>query len=347
MDKQATIKDIARTLKISKSTVSRALRGQPDVNAETKKAVLSLAKDLEYQPNKAALSLLKRHTQTIGVLVPNLDYFFATAIKGIDDVAMERGYTVMVCQSNESFEKEIINTKRLLESQVDGFIISVSSETKSFDHFKKLIDKHVPAVFFDRDSSDIAASKVLLDNEDGGYQATEHLIEQGCRRILFLGGPKNLSISSRRQVGYEKALKENGIKVDDKLIIHCDFNREYAYMATQKILKGKKKPDGIFAVSDRIAIGAMLAIKEAGLSIPGDIALVGFNNEPIADLLQPGISSIDQPAFKMGKVAAQTFFELLKNQENNTAKEIIFKPKLIVRESSRKASLPVTTGNWQ
>ena len=336
MDKQATIIDIAKTLKISTSTVSRALRGQPDVNPETKKAVLALAKELDYQPNKAALSLLKRHTQIIGVVVPNLDYFCATAVKGIDEVAVEAGYAVMVCQSNESYDRELINTKRLLESQVDGFIISVSSETKSYDHFKRLLDKHIPIVFFDRVMPDIVASKVLLDNEDGGYQGTEHLIQQGCKRIVFLGGPATMTISNERQQGYEKALLDNGIKKDKKLIIHCGFNREHAYLATQKILKWKNPPDGIFTISDRIAIGAMMAIKEAGLTMPDDIALVGFNNEPIVDLVSPGISSVDQPAFKMGKISAQTFFDMLKNPETTIAREIILKPKLIVRESSKR-----------
>lgn len=336
MDKPATIKDIAKALNISTSTVSRALRGEPDVNADTRKAVLTLAEKLDYQPNKAALSLLNKHTQTVGVLVPNLDYFFATAVKGIDEVAMAEGYTVMVCQSNESYEREVINTKRLYESQVDGFIISVSSETKSFEHFKKLTDKHYPVVFFDRDSSEIVSPKVLLDNEDGGYLATRHLIEQGCKRIAFLAGPLNLSISNKRQNGYEKALKDFGLKKDEKLIIHCDFNKEYAYLATQKLLKSRKKPDGIFAVSDRIAIGAMMAIKEAGLTMPEDIALVGFNNEPIVDLLSPGISSIDQPAYKMGKMSAEIFFEMLKNQEPFNNREVILKPRLIVRESSSK-----------
>ena len=336
LDKQATIKDIAKTLNVSTSTVSRALRGQPDVNPETKKAILTLAKELDYQPNKAALSLLKRHTQMIGVLVPNLDYFCATAVKGIDEVAVKAGYAVMVCQSNESYDRELFNTKRLLESQVDGFIISTSSETKSFEHFKRLIDKHIPVVFFDRVMPGIVATKVLLDNEDGGYQATEHLIQQGCKRIAFLGGPDSMLISNQRQQGYEKALQDNKIKKDKKLIIHCGFNKENAYLAAKNILKWKNPPDGIFTISDRIAMGAMIAIKETGLSMPHDIALVGFNNEPIDDLLSPGISSIDQPAYKMGKISAETFFEMLKNPEKNIIREIILKPKLIVRDSSNR-----------
>lgn len=336
MDKPVTIIDIAKTLKISTSTVSRALRGQADVKTETRKAVLSLAKELDYQPNKAALSLLKRQTHIIGVVVPNLDYFCATAVKGIDEIAVEAGYAVMVCQSNESYERELINIKRLLECQVDGFIISVSSETKKFDHFSRLLDKHIPVVFFDRVMPDNVASKILLDNEEGGYQGTEHLIQQGCKRILFLGGPENMSISNKRKEGYEKALKDNGIKIDKRLIIHSGFNREHAYLITQKILNWKHPPDGIFAISDRIAIGAMMAIKEAGLTMPDDIALVGFNNEPIVDLVSPGISSVDQPAFKMGKISAQTFFEMLKNPKTNIAREIILKPRLIVRESSNR-----------
>jgi DNA-binding LacI/PurR family transcriptional regulator len=336
MDRAATIKDIARKLNISTSTVSRALRNQPDINIETRKAVLQMAEELDYQPNKVALSLLKKHTYTIGIVVPNMDYFFATAIKGIDEMALEAGYTVMVCQSNESFGREVVNTRRLFESRVDGFIISVSSETKVFDHFKRLQEKDVPIVFFDRDISDLASPKVLLDNFDGAVQATEHLIQQGCQRIAFLGGPRNLSISNTRKEGYLAALKKNSRRIDESLIVHCDFNQEYAHVATEELLKQKKKPDAIFAVSDRIAIGAFLAIKEKGLQMPNDIALVGFNNEPITRLLSPSISSVDQPAFEMGKIAAKTFIELI-NSNNTLAHEtIMLKPNLIVRESSDK-----------
>jgi DNA-binding LacI/PurR family transcriptional regulator len=336
MNKPATIKDIARILKVSTSTVSRALRNASDVSKETKNAVQALSEELNYQPNKFALSLQQKQTHTIGVIVPNLDYVLATMVRGIDEVALEAGYTVMVCQSNESFGREIVNTRRLLDSLVDGLIISVSSETKVFDHFKKIQQKSMPMVVFDRVTEDLVAPSVRLDNKDGGFQATEHLIEQGYKRIAILAGPKNLGISNERLDGYLSALKKYKIKSDPDLIINCDFNQDYAYLATQELLSMKKRPDAIFTISDRMAIGAMLAIKERGLNMPNDIGLVGFNNEPVASLVSPAISSVDQPAFELGKIAAKLFVEMMHNNEDMSSVEEILKPKLIIRESSQR-----------
>jgi LacI family transcriptional regulator len=336
MKKPPTIKDIARQLNISISTVSRALRNASDVNSETKKAVKSLAEELSYQPNRLAISLREKQTHTIGVIVPNLDYVLSTMVKGIDEVALEAGYTVMVCQSNESFGREIVNTRRLLESLVDGFIISVSSETKIFDHFKKILEKNIPMVVFDRITPELPAPSVRIDNEDGGFQATEHLIEQGYKRIAILAGPKNLGISNHRLDGYLKALKKYKIKKDPNLIIHCDFNQDYAFFATEELLAMKKRPDAIFTISDRMALGAMLAIKKKGLKMPFDIGLVGFNNEPIVSLLTPGISSVEQPSFELGKIAAKLFIETMHNDEDMSTEEKVLKPKLIIRESSQR-----------
>ena len=336
MERQATIKDIARTLHISTSTVSRALRNAHDVNPETRSAVLKLAEEMNYQPNQLALSLLKKQTHTIGVIVPNLDYVLSTMIKGIDEVALEAGYTVMVCQSNESYGREIVNTRRLLESLVDGFIISVSSETKVFDHFKKIQEKQMPMVVFDRVTPHLTAPSVRIDNMDGGFQATEHLIEQGYKRIAILAGPKNLGISNSRLEGYINALKKYKIKPDPDLVIHCDFNQDYAYIATKELLSMKKRPDAIFTISDRMAIGAMLAIKEKGLKMPNDIGLVGFNNEPVTTLVSPQISSVDQPAFELGKMAAKLFIESLHNNDDMSEVEEVLKPKLYIRESSMR-----------
>jgi len=342
MNKPATIKDIARILKVSTSTVSRALRDAHDVSKETKNAVLALSDELNYQPNKFALSLQQKQTHTIGVIVPNLDYVLATMVKGIDEVALEAGYTVMVCQSNESFGREIVNTRRLSDSLVDGFIVSVSSETKVFDHLKKIQQKNMPMVVFDRLTPDLVAPCVELDNMDGGFQATEHLIEQGYRRIAILAGPKNLGISNDRMEGYLKALKKYKIKSDPDLIIHCDFNQEYAYLATQELLSMKKRPDAIFTISDRMAIGAMLAIREKGLKMPSDIGLVGFNNEPVTSLVSPAISSVDQPAFELGKIAAKLFIEMMHNNEDMSQVKEVLKPKLFIRESSQRI-LPKNT----
>jgi DNA-binding LacI/PurR family transcriptional regulator len=336
MEKPATIKDIARQLNISISTVSRAMRNAPDVSNETKRAVMALSDELNYHPNKLALSLKQKQTHTIGVIVPNLDYVLSTMVKGIDEVALEAGYTVMVCQSNESFGREIVNTRRLLDSLVDGFIISVSSETKAFDHFKRIQEKKMPMVLFDRLMPDIPAAGVRLDNMEGGILATEHLIEQGYKRIAILAGPKSLGISNSRLDGYLHALKKNRIKPDPDLIIHCDFNQDYAYIATQELLAMKKRPDAIFTISDRMAIGAMLAIKEKKLSMPHDIGLVGFNNEPVVSLVSPGISSVDQPAFELGKTAARLFIETVHNNIDMTKVEEVLKPKLFIRESSQR-----------
>ncbi|MDB5203407.1 MAG: LacI family transcriptional regulator [Ferruginibacter sp.] len=342
MNKPATIKDIARHLNISISTVSRAMRNAPDVNPDTRRAVMALSEELSYQPNKLALSLQQKQTHNIGVIVPNLDYVLACMIRGIDEVALEAGYTVMVCQSNESFGREMVNTRRLLDSLVDGFIISVSSETKVFDHFKKIQEKQMPMVVFDRVTPQLIAPSVRLDNEDGGFQATEHLIEQGYKRIAILAGPKNLGISNSRLDGYLAALKKYKIMPVEDLIVHCDFNREYAYLATQELLSMKKRPDAIFTISDRMAIGAMLAIKEKGLKMPQDIGLVGFNNEPVVSLVTPGISSVEQPAFELGKMAAKLFIETMHNNDDMSAVEEVLKPKLIIRESSQRIAIKTT-----
>lgn len=338
MEKQTTIKDIALALKISISTVSRALRDAPDVGEETRKAVKALAEQLDYQPNKLALSLLKKQTNTIGLIIPNLDYVLATMVKGIDEVALEAGYTVMVCQSNESFGREMVNTKRLLESLVDGFIISVSSETMIFEHIKKIQSKKIPLVLFDRVINGIGVPKVRLDNLEGGRMATQHLIDQGYKRIALLAGPESLSISNERKEGYLQILNQNKQKIDKNIIIHCDFNQDYAYMATKELLAMNNRPDAIFAISDRLAIGAMLAIKEMGLKIPKEIGLVGFNNEPITKLVTPTITSVEMFAFEMGKSTAKLFIEMLHGDMNVSDKEIIVKPKLFIRQSSKRNS---------
>ena len=335
MSKQATIKDIAKTLQVSTSTVSRALRNAPDVSTQTREAVQSLSEKLNYQPNKLALSLQQNQTHTIGVLVPNLDYVLSTMIRGIDEVALEAGYTVMVCQSNESFGREIVNARRLLDSIVDGFLVCVSSETKTFEHIKRINDK-MPMIVFDRICPDLHAPRVIIDNMDGGFQATEHLVEQGYKRIAILAGPKNLTISNLRLDGYLAALKKHKRKPDPDLIVHCEFNQQYAYNATLDLLQQKQRPDAIFTISDRIAIGAMLAIKEKDLKMPKDIGLVGFNNEPIVSLVTPQISSVDQPAFELGKTAAKLFIERMHN-ENMDDVEIVLKPRLVIRESSLKS----------
>lgn len=332
-----TIKDIARDLNVSVSTVSRALRGMPDVNPQTMKAVLQYAEKIDYQPNMAALSLVKKETHTIGVIVPNMDYFCAMAIRGIDEAALEAGYTVMTCQSNESYGREVVNTQRLMASSVDGLIVSLSHETNNVDHFKRLLQKQIPIVFFDRAHADLNASNVVLDNVFGGEQAVEHLIEQGCRRIALLRSHASISISTMREKGYCNAHQKAGLTIDESLIVHSDFNQDAAYRHTMRLLENPKtRPDALFAVSDRLALGAFSAIKDKGLRIPEDVALVGFNDEPVMNMVTPRLSSVFQPAFEMGRRAARLFIEHIHTEGIPDVESIVLKPQLVIRESSMK-----------
>ncbi|MFN8356197.1 MAG: LacI family DNA-binding transcriptional regulator [Spirosomataceae bacterium] len=333
--KPPTLKDIAQQLGISISTVSRALRGMPEVNNETREAVLRLSKEVDYEPNMLATSLLKRQSNLIGVVVPNMDYFFSTAVKGMDEAALEAGYTVVVCQSNESYGREVANVQRLLQSHVDGFIVSLSSDTQNTDHFKRIVKKEIPLVFFDRDCADIETTKVLLDNHAGAFQAVSHLLEQGFRRIAYLGGRTNLSISNTREQGYLDAITHFGLTVDDAINIHGDFDRNFAYQIVKELLTCQgERPDAFFAVSDRLAIGAFQAIKDLGLSMPQEVGLVGFNDEPIMSLLTPSVSSVSQPAFEMGKTAARLFIEQLQRDSLESNRVEIFSPVLKIRTSS-------------
>ena len=333
--KAPTLKDIAQQLGISISTVSRALRGLPEVHADTRESVLKLSKEVDYEPNMLATSLLKRQSNLIGVVVPNMDYFFSTAVKGMDEAALEAGYTVLVCQSNESYGREVVNVQRLLQSHVDGFIVSLSSETHNVDHLKRIVNKNIPLLFFDRDCSDIETTKILLDNYAGAFQAVTHLLEKGYRRIAYLGGRKNLSISNTREQGYRDAVTQFGLTLDDSFSIHGDFDRKYAYQTVKELLSKKdNRPDAFFAVSDRLAIGAFEAIKDVGLRMPQDIGLVGFNDEPIMSLLTPSVSSVAQPAFDMGKMATRLFIEQFHSDSNQLSQVEIFSPKLQIRESS-------------
>lgn len=340
MEKPATIKDIAKRLDVSISTVSRALRDASDINDNTKQAVKRLAEEMNYQPNRLAVSLRQKQTHTIGVIVPNLDYVLSTMVKGIDEAALEAGYTVMVCQSNESFGREVLNTKRLLDSLVDGFIISVSSETKSYDHFNKIRERNIPLVLFDRVAPDLLAPSVKLDNEHGGFLATEHLIHNGYRRIAILAGPENMGVSNQRMAGYLSALRKYKVRKDPTLIMHCGFNQDSALAAARELLASKDRPDAFFTISDRLALGAMQAIKEKGLSMPDDIGLVGFNNEPVMNLVTPRISSVDMPAFEIGKAAAKIFIQVLNNDGLSDHEELILKPRLFVRSSSDRIGQP-------
>lgn len=339
-----TIKDIARELGISPSTVSRALKDHPDISPETKKAVNQLATKLNYQPNTVALNLRQSKTNTIGVIIPEIvHFFFSTIISGIEDVAYRAGYNVILAQSNESQAREVTDIKALFNSRVDGMLISVSRETTDFEHIESILAKGVPIVFFDRVYNNPQLSKVIVDDFAGAKEATRHLIEQGCKRIAHIEGPPNLDISTQRLEGYKAALTEHGMEIDEDLITVCpsatiDEGKE----VTKRLISIKKRPDAIFASNDPTAMGAMLAVKEMGFKIPNDIAIVGFSNWLFSALMEPPLTTVDQPGFEMGQEAAKLLIrQIEKKGKDKEETEIppetkILKTRLIVRDSSVK-----------
>lgn len=334
---QITIKDIARILGISPSTVSRALKDHPDINAETKKAVNELANKLKYQPNAVALSLKNSRSNTIGVIIPEIvHYFFSSVISGIEDVASQKGFTVIICQSNESFEREVANARTLLSHRVDGVLVSVSKETHSFNHLVDLQEGGIPMVFFDRIASEINADQVIIDDLQASYKATRHLIETGRKRIAHFAGPQSLIIGRDRLQGYLQALSEAGLPVDNRLIIEAD-NFERAHNAVVEMFDAGIIPDGIFAVNDLTAIGAMQTIQKRGYKIPDDIAIVGFSDGRFSGITDPHLSSVDQHGYEMGTVAADMLFHRILSGEAEYIPEIrVLKADLIVRGSSVK-----------
>lgn len=333
---QATIRDIALKLNISISTVSRALRDQPEINIRTKTAVLEMAKKLNYEPNVVAQNLRTNKTNTIGVVVPDLvTHFFSSNISGIQEAASKLGYNVMICQSNESYENEVKNINILAASRVDGLLVSLSQETNTYDHLQKIYDKDIPLVLFDRVWDDLNVSKVIVDDEEGAFQATEHLIFQGRKNIAFISGPKELSISRNRLQGYLRALRAHNMQPREDLICYSNLQKESIVEQTQYLLNLESPPDAIFTINDLAAINAMIYIKSTGRKIPEDIALVGFSNAPVSALVEPSITTVDQPAHEMGKIAARHLLDQIKNPDTFEPKSIILKTKLIIRNSSQ------------
>ena len=338
MSSQVTIKDIARALGISPSTVSRALKDHPDISKQTKKAVVELAEELNYQPNYIALSLRKSKTNTIGVIIPEIvHYFFSNIISGIEDVAYNSGYNVIISQSNESYEREVSDTKALLASRVDGFLISTSKETTDLSHIEDLIKREIPIVIYDRLCDGLNVSQIIIDDFQGAYQATEHLIKGGCKRIAHLQGPKNQMIFLERLRGYREALEQNNLKFDESLVVHCyEGTMEETMEHTEKLLELKNPPDGIFGNNDLSAIAAMKVVKKHGLKIPEEVAIVGFSDWQVSSLVDPSLSTVTQPGFEMGQKAAKLFLEQIKNPDGYKPRREILMPKLIIRDSSRR-----------
>ena len=334
--KNITIKHIAKTLGISISTVSRALHDAYDVSPETRRKVMALAEELDYKPNPYAVSLVKQNTNMIGVLLPEIAvYYFSMVVKGIQDVAYSVGYNVMFFISGESLEREKLILKNLNVNSLDGLLVSVSAETCNSDHFKKLIDKGLPIVFFDRVLDDIHTSKVIQDDYQGAFNATQHLIQQGFTKIAHLAGPKNLNIAQQRLQGYLDALTQNGLPIRKNYIIHSSLTEEDGIQDMSKLLAVKPLPDALFCVNDRKAIGAMLALKRYGYKIPHHMAMVGFQNAPISEVVTPSLTTIEQTAYEIGAKSCQLLLDHIKTPDMEP-QTVVMPTRLIIRESSMK-----------
>ncbi|MDG1136182.1 MAG: LacI family DNA-binding transcriptional regulator [Bacteroidales bacterium] len=335
MKRQVTIKDIAEKLGISPSTVSRSLKDHPDISEKTRNAVKELAKLLGYKPNLIALNLKNSCTNTIGLIVPEIEHhFFSKIISGIEDVAYEHNYNVLVVQSNESYMREVLNSQTLLSNRVDGLLVSFSKETKDFSHFQQIIDNEIPIVFYDRAINNLKADMVVVDDYTGAYDAVNHLISKGCRRVAFYSAPQHLVLGKDRLQGYIDALENNGIIYDKNLVYSCD-SYDSAIKISNSVLKKVDKPDGVFAVNDLTALGVMKVAKKLGISIPEELKIVGFENSRNSVLTEPELSSVDQFGYILGKKAASILLERMKDETANyePVKHVI-KTKLIVRGSS-------------
>lgn len=340
--KKTTITDIARELDVTPSTVSRALNNHPRISDSTKKAVWELVKKLNYQPNNIATALRNGKSNFIGVIVPTSDrYFFASVIRGIEEIVREEGYNLIICQSDEQTNKEQKNIDALLQIQVDGIIASVAKATTEFSYFEKIINQNVPLVLYDRAGENLNVNSVVCNDYLGAFNAVSHLIEQGCTKIAHFAGQQHIKIYKDRLNGYIDALKEHEIKVNERFIIESDLinDTDIILAAGAKMTKNlfslSNRPDGIFSASDFAALGAIKALKSDGYSIPGDVALVGFSNDFSSSVIEPGLTSLDQHTKRMGMNAGKLFLEQIQNPDKNTSpKSIVLEPTLVIRESS-------------
>ncbi len=334
---QITIKDIARTLGISPSTVSRALKDHPDISTETKQQVQQLASQVNYRPNTLALGLRKQKTNTIGIIIPEIvHHFFSTVISGIDDVAYSAGYNTMLCQTNESIERERNSIQSMIDMRIDGFLVSLSKSTNDYSHLQRLIDDGIPVVFFDRICPSIISHRVITDDFEGAHVATRHLIEQGCKNIAHLTSTASLTISNQRREGYLTALREAQLPVRQEYIIEAD-SREAVRLQSDKLLTIAPEIDGLFAINDSTAIAAIQLLQRNGYNVPNDIAVIGFGDGPQTEVVSPTLSTVEQKGHEMGAEATRLLLKQIEMGIITTDFETrIFTPILHPRESTRR-----------
>lgn len=337
---KTTIHDIAKKLNITASTVSRALKDHPRISQETKKAVQKAALKLNYQPNHIAAALRNGRSNIIGIIVPTADRtFFSSVVRGIEEIANQSRYNVMICQTYDNYSKEVETVEALLNTRVDGIIASHGKETLNFDHFRKVKEKGIPLILFDRSNDELEVSHVVIDDYLGGYKATEHLIQQGCKRIAHFTNARKISIYKERLRGYRDALLDNGLKYDESLVVESNLQLEDGRNGMHQLLKLKPLPDAIFSASAYGAMGALQVLKEKNIKVPDQVALVAFSNEPFTSFTEPALTTVDQHPMRMGNAAAEIFLEEISSaNEKFIPQKIVLKPELIVRASSLKKS---------
>jgi LacI family transcriptional regulator len=333
---QITIKDIAKELKISVATVSRAFRNTHDVSEETKNKVLAKAEELNYRRNFNATALAGHKSHNIAVIVPTItNFYFSTVFTGIQDVAYKNGYNIILYVTGESSDRETVIVEGLSLSSIDGLLICVTSESSEYNHLKKIIDYGIPIVFFDRAADIINTSKVIQNDFEGAFMAVEHLVKNGYKNIAHIGGSLGFSLTRERLRGYLFGLKKYNLLLRQDWIIHSEFTQLSGSLDTKKLWECKNKPDAIFAVNDRKAIGAMVELKKRGIQIGKKVGVVGFTNDPMSEIISPSLTTIEEPASEIGKKSCELLLMHL-SKKNFTPKEIVLYGKLIVRESSFK-----------
>lgn len=341
INNEVTIYDIAKKLNLATSTISRGLKDHHTISKKTIQRIKKTATEMGYRPNNLAASLRGNKMKTIGVLLPTVTQpFLSSLISGIEIAAQKAGYTVLIMQSHDSYHEEINLTQSLYDNRVSGVICSLAMETKNTDHFNRFIDNNTALVFVDRVPKNFDTFHVVIDNFDAGYKATEHLINEGCRRIAHVTAGLEFSIYYERKEGYLAALRAYNLPIEEDLIVKVDaITYEEATKACTKLLRTKNPPDGIFAPGDILGVSAIQTAKKLGFKIPQDLAVIGFNNDPISSIIDPNLSTITHPAFKMGQASAEIVIKNLKNTKKKTeiVKQITYlNTEVLVRESSKR-----------
>jgi LacI family transcriptional regulator len=336
--KDITIYDIARDLNVSPSTISRALNDDPTVSKKTRKRVSDRAMEMGYRSNPFARNLRQQQSQTIGVIVYDLNCPSLTSVlSGIDKEAHAAGYGIIIMDSAQSLEKEISNVQSLFQRRVDGVIVFPAPGAKEPDHFAPFLDKNIPVIFLDRAINLSKTSSVVIDNVRCGYLATRHLIEQGCRRIAFISSPVGQEVYAQRYDGYCSALRESDLSFDESLLLIAAPTEEDSIAAARKLMRLNPVPDGLFATSDLTAAMCIRQLLDAGVRVPADIAVVGFNNDVLGKLIRPALTTVNYPGTEMGETAARNLVKHLKGQGNvGSISAVTVRAELIVRESSLK-----------